>query len=127
MTNVQRGAVAGGLMGAMLSVWAGILTLVHPSRLPPYWMLGGAYLAGGLLGGALAGALSRWASNAIGAGIVGFLAFLPVMSMIALMESGHIGSEELEAIGVVSLTLGFPFGIIARVLIRRIDPFGEIP
>lgn len=129
MSNIGWGGLTGILMGVLT---AAIVTLpvVFASEgstvSAELWVLAGIYVVGGLVSGIIGGALGGRVKTWYQAGLLGVLAILPIVFAMVWLDSGWNGAEDLEAVGVVSVVLGFPLGVIARQLIIRVDPFGDI-
>jgi hypothetical protein len=120
---MMLGMLIGLGVGLMLKIW--IIFLYLRSGNVPFAAKGttfgftvALYLAGGVLAGALAGFLGPLGRGPVWAGIVGFLAALPLAWSI-----GHFGMREVAKPTLVtvltSLSLGAPIGVVYRRL------FGE--
>lgn len=129
--NVQEGIKWGVLMAGLLSIWVAILVLfsggfvlrsrsgdgLHAGRIVLL------YLVGGVVTGALFGALRPLLRWRIGAALLGVLATIPFSLGIQISRIGFASwtTNETLTLIIMALAFGGPGGIIIREFVRSAE------
>ena len=126
--RLVTGAKWGLAMGAILSCWAVLISLaefisrgsltITAKHGTTYHVAGivAAYLASGVIVGALFGVFQRALASTVGAALLGMLAAAPLFVLFALLRSevSGWGMRESLALAVFVPAFGIPGGLIVR-------------